>query len=162
MNIIIRLLYLRSCSAHNLCYSLLFCLISLIMDSYTCCNASGERSQDKEDTARARSAKSTPCTRSPNSRKERIALLLRERGVTIVSNQVMEVKRVPQEGKHRVPAPFAFWNMKRIIESRRPSISYFHRLILGIFILNVYISKQAKTTKKIVLRLQCQGCKHVS
>ncbi|BBH04198.1 Zinc-binding ribosomal protein family protein, partial [Prunus dulcis] len=53
-------------------------------------------------TARARSVKSTPCTRSPNTRKERIALLLRERGVTIVSKIRLwrsNQASVPQEGK---------------------------------------------------------------
>lgn len=33
--------------------------------------------------------------------------------------------------------------------------------IICIMLINSY-AKQAKTTKKIVLRLQCQGCKHVS
>ena len=46
--------------------------------------------RQRRPTARARSAKSTPCIRSHSTRRERIALLFRENGVMIASNQVME------------------------------------------------------------------------
>lgn len=99
--------------------------------------------------ARARSAGSIPCTRLHNIRREKIVLLHRESVGTIASNQDMEVKPSPCFTRRLV-------NFLKILTLSFSEVLF--RLELN---WNSWIS-QAKTTKKIVLRLQCQGCKHVS
>lgn len=102
--------------------------------------------------ARARSAGSIPCTRLHNIRRERIVLLHRESVGTIASNQDMEVR----------PSPcFTRRLVNFLTSSQILTFSIFEVLFRLELYWNSWIS-QAKTTKKIVLRLQCQGCKHVS
>ena len=59
------------------------------------------------------------------------------------------------------------WNQMYLVYSINPTISIYYTVsyvpCINFCITNkLDLSKQAKTTKKIVLRLQCQGCKHVS
>lgn len=126
-------------------------------------------------TARARSAGSTPCIRLPNTRRGRTALLPRASGVMIANNQDMVARQSLCSTKRwGVSSSVILMNVTTQLWNRvwwkralweRPS-DFIAKFFLAFQVVDTIIltprCPQAKTTKKIVLRLQCQGCKHVS
>lgn len=113
-------------------------------------------------TARTRNAGSTLFTRLPSTRKERIAFLLRGSVVMTASSQDM-VGRQSLFSTRRFDLDFSMpCKLKGLTTSLFFSVSSAARSVNLLTSSCLIFVIQAKTTKKIVLKLQCQSCKHYS